>query len=198
MTDIVVAQMIGTLGCGYVAGGMMGLSLVTIPVLVIPARHPSTGARKTSGTSAAHLSHQWLNAYNRGLSIYPPTAAVSSLANAYLAWVLRDAPAPTAVNYSWGSIYATAAVITMGIMPWTFLVMWPTNTKLMAHAARDDAALAEGTKGMVVNEQEKAKRARDDQDVPALVEKWGELNFYRSLFVVAGAVIGFCGVVWME
>ena len=176
----------------------MGLSLVTIPTLVIPARHPSTGARKTPGTPVAHLSHQWLDTFNRGLSIYPTTAVVSSLANAYLAWVLRDAPAPTAVNYSWSTIYATAAVTTVGILPWTFLVMWSTNTKLKAHAARDDAALAEGTKGMVVSEQEKAKRARDDEDVPALVEKWGELNFYRSLFVVAGAVIGFCGVVWMK
>jgi len=111
---------------------------------------------------------------------------------------MRDAPAPTAVNCTWSGIYGTAAVLTLGIIPWTLIVMWDTNKKLAAHATRDDAALAEGTKGMVVSEQEKAKRAGEDEDVPALIKKWGELNFFRSLFVVGGAVIGFCGVVWMK
>ncbi|KAJ6119457.1 hypothetical protein N7523_003737 [Penicillium sp. IBT 18751x] len=199
MTDIVVAQMIGTLGCSYAAGGMMGLSLVTMPTLGIAARHPSaTGTRQTPGTPIAHLSHQWNNAYDRGIRLYPTTAVISSLANCYLAWALRNAPGPTAVNCSWSSLYITAAVTTMGIVPWTFIAMWPTNMKLKAHAARDDAAVADGMEGMVVSDQEKAKRARDDEDVPALLKKWGELNFYRSLFTVAGALIGFCGVVWMK
>ena len=177
----------------------MGLSLVTIPTLGIAARHPSAmGTHQTPGTAIAHLSHQWSDAYDRGIYLYPTTAFVSSLANCYLAWALRGAPGPTAVNCSWSSFYITAAVTTVGIIPWTLIVMWPTNMKLKAHAARDDAAVADGTKGMVVSDQEKAKRAKEDEEVPALVKKWGELNFYRSLFTVAGAVIGFCGVVWMQ
>jgi hypothetical protein len=177
---------------------MMGLSLVTMPTINLPARNSSGPARQNPGTPIAHLSHQWLDAYNRGFSIYPPTAIVASLAHSYLAWVLRDAPAPTAVNCSWSGIYVTAAVTTVAIVPWTLIVMWPTNVKLKAHATRDDAALAEGTKEMVVSDQEKAKRAREDEEVPALIKKWEELNFYRSLFTLAGAVIGFLGIAWMK
>lgn len=173
----------------------MGLSLITIPTLGIAARHSSTGTRQMPGTPIAHLSHQFCDTYDRGIKIYPTTAIVSALANGYLAWALRDTPGPSAINCSWSSFYVTAAVTTASIVPWTLIVMWPTNEKLKAHAARDDAAVKEGT---VVSEQEKVKRAKEDEEVPALLKKWGELNFCRSLFTVAGAVIGFCGVVLMK
>lgn len=73
-----------------------------------------------------------------------------------------------------------------------------TNDRLRAHAARDDAALAEGTGGMVLSEAEKARRAREDDEVPELLWNWARLNICRSLFPLTGAVIGFCGVLWMK
>jgi hypothetical protein len=83
----------------------------------------------------------------------------------------------------------------MSIVPFTFTAMRKTNAKLKAHAKRDDAAGAEGTKGMVVSEQEKAKRARDDSEVPELLQHWGKLNLIRAVFPLVGAGIGFYAAV---
>lgn len=219
MTDIAIAQAIGTLGCGITAGetaspskqpqckltppsgGVMSLSILTIPALALPARRPPSAtipARQVPGTPVAHLTHQWLDVYERGKRLFPPLAIVASVANGYLAWALRDTPAPDAVGCSWTGIYLTAVITTLGMVPWTLTVMKSTNGRLRAHATRDDAALSEGTKSMVVSEQEKAKRAREDGDVSALLSKWAELNLYRAAFPFLGACIAFCGVAWMK
>lgn len=179
----------------------MSLSILSIPALVLPARQPPSAtipARQVPGTPAAHLSHQWLDVYERGKRLFPALAIVASSANAYLAWRLRNTPAPDAVSCSWAGIYLTAIITTLGMVPWTLTAMKSTNGRLRAHATRDDASLSEGTKSMVVSEQEKAKRAREDGDVPALLWKWAELNLYRGMFPLLGACIGFCGVAWMK
>ncbi|KAJ5085850.1 hypothetical protein N7532_010621 [Penicillium argentinense] len=145
--DIIIAQLIGTLGCGVTAGGIMCLSTVAIPTLSLPARHPPSATaheHHVPATPVAHLSHQWLDVYERGKSIFPPIALVASAANAYLAWKLRDAPVPYTLGCSWSSLYATAIVTTLGIIPWTMTAMKGTNGQLRAHAVRDDAAIAEG------------------------------------------------------
>lgn len=229
MTDIIVAQAIGTLGCSFTAGikalnsfnriqqknqrkmaisnprsgGMMSLSIMTIPSLALPDRHPpgaTVPAHEVAGTPIPHLTHQFAYVYDRGKGIYPPLAVVASLANGYLAWVLRDTPSPTRspTGQSWTSFYVTSIVITLGIVPWTLTVMKRTNDRLRAHAARDDAALAEGTEGMVLSEAERARREKEDDEVPGLLWNWARLNICRSLFPLTGAVIGFCGVVWMK
>lgn len=179
----------------------MSLSIMTIPALALPKRQPASIpilAHQKPGTPIPHLTHQWLDVYERGKGIYPPLSIVASLANGYLAWALRRTPAPDALGCSWTGIYVTAILATLGMVPWTLTAMKGTNGRLRAHATRDDAALAEGTKGMVVSEEEKAKRAREDEDVPGLLWDWAKLNFCRSMFPLLGACIGFWGVVWMK
>lgn len=179
----------------------MSVSIITIPALALPARQPASAtlaAHQKPGTPIPHLTHQWLDVYERGRSIYPSLAIVASLANGYLVWALRDTPAPDALGCSWMGIYVTAILTTLGIVPWTLTVMKSTNGRLTAHATRDDAALSEGMEGMVVSEQEKAKRASEDEDVPGLLRKWAEMNVYRSMFPFLGACIGFWGVFWTK
>ncbi|KAJ5551584.1 hypothetical protein N7535_000471 [Penicillium sp. DV-2018c] len=199
-TDVRIAQAIGTLGCAVAAGGIATMSTMLIPTLIIPSRRPSSATLPSEdipGTSTTHLTHQWLDLYTRGSKVYPGISAVSSLANLYTLWALRDAPtpAPDVFGGSWCACYLLAVGVTMGIVPFTLTVMKRTNGKLKAHAKRDDAALAEGTKGMVVSEQEKAKRAREDSEVPALLKHWSKLNLIRASFPFAGAVIGFYAAV---
>lgn len=179
----------------------MTLSTLCIPNLVLPARQPTTTIPSDEpGTPIPHLTHQWLDLYKHGRNTFPLIAIGSSLANGYLAWVLRDTPAPDSalMGYGWTGCYAAAIASTMGIVVWTLTAMKDTNKRLTAIATRDDAAVAEGTKGMVVSEQEKVKRAKEDSEVPALLKRWAELNLCRAVFPFVGAVISLYGVVLMK
>jgi hypothetical protein len=173
---------------------------MSIPNLLTPSRRPSSAtlpSQDIPGTSSTHLTHQWLDLYTRGSKIFPGISATSSFANMYALWVLRDSPtpAPDVFGGSWATCYLLAVGITMSIVPFTVTVMKKTNATLKAHAKRDDAALAEGTKGMVISDQEKAKRAREDSEIPALLQRWSKLNLIRASFPFVGAVIGFYAAV---
>ncbi|KAJ5934383.1 hypothetical protein N7466_003930 [Penicillium verhagenii] len=199
-TDILVAQMIGTLGCGVAAGGMMTLSVLSIPNLTLPPRQPSSVtilSQQGPGTPIPHLAHQWLDIYERGKRTLPVIALGASVANGYLAWVLRDTVAPDSgiMGGSWTGCYVTAITATMGIVVWTSTVMKSTNDRLTAIATRDDVSVAKGT---VVGDQEKARRAKEDAEVPELLKRWTNLNLYRALFPLTGAVIGLYGVAKMK
>ncbi|KAJ5656780.1 hypothetical protein N7507_008730 [Penicillium longicatenatum] len=201
-TDILVAQMIGTLGCGFTAGGVMTLSILTIPNLTLPARQPASvtiPSQQGPGTPIPHLAHQWLDTYERGKRTFPVIALGASVANGYLAWALRDVAAPESgiVSGSWSGYYITAITTTMGFVVWTLTAMRRTNNRLTAIATRDDAATAEGTKGMVVSDQEKVKRAKEDAEVPELLKRWANLNLCRGMFPLTGAIIGLYGVAKM-
>ncbi|KAJ5185187.1 hypothetical protein N7491_006942 [Penicillium cf. griseofulvum] len=199
-TDLRIAQAIGTLGCALAAGGIATVSILSIPNITIPERRPTSATlpfNDTPGASTTHLTHQWLDLYERGSKIFPGISAVSSLANLYALCALQDSPtpAPSILRSSWSTCYLLAAGITMSIAPFTFTVMKKTNAKLKAHAKRDDAAGAEGTEGMVVSTQEKAKRARDDSEVPELLQHWAKLNLIRATLPLVGAGIGFYAAV---
>lgn len=143
------------------------------------------------------MTHQWLDLYDRGHKIFPSISAISSLANLYVLWELRDSPtpAPDLFGGSWSTSYVLAIGVTMGIVPFTLAFMGKTNARLMDHARRDDAASAEGTKEMVVSPQEKAQRAREDDEVLGLLKHWSRLNLIRASLPLMGAGIGFYAAV---
>ncbi|KAJ6005503.1 hypothetical protein N7451_003447 [Penicillium sp. IBT 35674x] len=193
-TDILVAQMIGTLGCGFAAGGVMTLSIMNIPTITLPARQPASVAipsQQGPGTPFPHLTHQWLDTYERGIRTFPVICLGASVTNGYLAWALRDMAAPESgiMGGSWSGYYATATATTMGFVVWTMTAMKSTNDRLMAIATRDDAAAAEGTKG---------KRAKEDAEALELMKTWANLNMFRAMFPLAGAIIGLYGVAKMS
>lgn len=181
-------------------GGIATLSIMSIPNLILPARRPPSATlpfHDTPGTSTTHLTHQWFDLYNRGSRIFPGISAVSSLANLYALWALRDSPtpAPDIFGSSWSTCYLLAVGFTLGIAPFTGIFMQKTNAKLMAHAKRDDAAIAEGTEDMVLSSQEKAKRTREDSEVIELLQHWSQLNLIRAALPLVGAGIGFYAAV---
>lgn len=180
----------------------MTISILSIPNLTLPARQPASVAipsQQGPGTPSPHLAHQWLDTYDRGRKIYPVMCLGASVANGYLAWALRDMPAPESgiVGGSWSGYYITTITATMSIVVWTLTLMQSTNNRLAAIAKRDDAAAAEGTKGMVVGDQEKAKRAKEDAEVPELLKRWSKLNMCRAFFPLIGAIFGLYGLAKM-
>lgn len=179
----------------------MCLSVVTIPALSLPPRQSPSATlpeHQVPMTPVTHLSHQWLDVYERGKSIFPPIAIVASIANAYLAWRLRHALVDAVVGCSWSCLYITTIGVTLGIIPWTLTAMKKTNDQLRAHAVRDDAAIAEGNGEIVVSAKEMAMRAKQDELVPGLLQDWAWLNLCRAAFPLVGGAIGFMGAVWMD
>lgn len=170
----------------------MTLSTIAIPNLMLPARQPPSTILPLHepGTPIPHLAHQWLDLYERGKNRFPVIALVASAANGYLAWVLRDTPAPDSVLMccGWTGCYTTAVAVTMGMVVWTLTAMKGTNVRLTVIATRDDTMVAKGTKGMIM----------DDSEVPALLKRWANLNLIRAAFPLAGAAIGIFGIVLMK
>lgn len=114
------------------------------------------------------LAQQWAGIYNRGKGLGPQIAVLSLLG---YGWLVYDR---TSRRQPWTK-FAGAAALSMAIVPFTALFMDPTNQALLA-VAGGASALGETA-------------------VQALLVKWKGLNLVRSLFPLAGAVLGFWGLV---
>lgn len=178
-------------------GGIATLSIACIPNMTLPAHIPAKSARsfyETPGTLADHLTHQWLDFYDRGHKIFPAIAGFASLANVYVFWVLRTIPTQTpAVGISsLANRYLLAAATAMSIAPWTLLAMLKTNKKLDSFAVSDsDEQEVEGDQDIILGTQEQTKQAQADSEVPGLLKRWAKLNMVRAMFPLLGAMISF-------
>lgn len=101
--------------------------------------------------------------FSRGKAQNPPIAAVTAASFSYLAWTLRS------VRGNKAGLYGVAAVMTVGVVPWTLLLMNSTNQRLIAKA--DSATVEKG----------------DEKEVEDLLKKWGTLNGLRSLLPLVGS-----------
>lgn len=109
------------------------------------------------------LAQQWAGIYNKGKVLGPQMAAVSLLGYGYLMYDRSRQ------SRGWGK-YVGAAALTVGIVPFTVLFMDATNQALLGVAAGGASLSSEA--------------------VRELLEKWKVLNLVRSLFPLAGALLG--------
>ena len=137
----------------------MGLSLMTIPLFL------------DTNTQSAHMLTQWVRLYHYGHLLLPSMAIATSLIYAYTVTAKR------ASGNKWVT-YAAAGVVTVSMIPFTLIIMAPTNSTLfrLEKEIKVEAAVA-----------------TLDQ-VQALVTRWGRMHFVRSLFPLIGAVFGFSGL----
>ncbi|KIW31000.1 uncharacterized protein PV07_02685 [Cladophialophora immunda] len=161
------AKIIGVTGAAWLGGNIAALSLMATPAL----------RRSTAedGVSASAVSRQWRYIYEAGKAQNPPIAVITAAAYLYLAWSARRVVA------SLGPLslyYGSAAVLTLGIVPFTLIAMSATNNKLIRHS---DAA----SKGPSTPLQPPG-----DEEVEGLIAKWTTLNGIRSLLPLAGGVLG--------
>lgn len=110
------------------------------------------------------LAQQWAGIYNRGKVLGPQAAAVSLLGYGYLMYDRSRQ------SRGWGK-YMGAAALTVAIVPFTGLFMDNTNQALLGVAA--------GGAGNLSSEA-----------VRELLVRWRVLNLVRSLFPLAGALLG--------
>ena len=147
-------------------GNIAALSLIAVPALCL--------SKVNGGIPSSTLVKQWKYIYETGKSQNPPIAAASAAAFFYVAWLARRiAPKSQIPLY-----YGTAAVLTLGIVPFTLLAMSPTNNRLMKHS---EGVSMEGSAAL--------SQARDDE-IDQLLTKWSILNGIRSLLPLAGGILG--------
>ena len=154
---------LGTGTCKLIRAGISGL-LGTQP----PARRALTECQ--------------LAMYNTGKAQNPPIALLTASAFSYLAWTAHSGTSAaldvlSPKNATW--LYAAAAVVTVGIVPWTLAAMRGVNAAL--------AGVAEGVGADVGGEK------RSDE-VSELLGKWKVLNGVRGVFPLVGAVLGFLAI----
>jgi len=118
--------------------------------------------QQTNTLSSSVAVQQWNNIFARGKAFNPPVVIALSSIFGYLSYR----------SYSnegrvW-SQYATAAALLPAVVPFTLLVLNPTNDQLIAAATVE--ASTETTR--------------------ALLQKWGVLNACRSVFLFVGASLG--------
>lgn len=125
-----------------------------------------------TNTEVSHLYRQWARLFYYGHN-YMPTTAVA-VAGLYAYAALRHRAAN---NKQW-LVYAIASVTTIAIVPFTLLVMNSTNNTLFRLHALAVAS----------------PETEDLSTAHELLVKWAWLHLCRSAFPLAGAIIGFFGV----
>ena len=138
---------------------MMSLSLMTVPLFL------------DTNTQSAHMLHQWVRLYHYGHLLSPSMAIATFLIYGYMVARKRASGEP------W-IIYAVAGAATVSMIPFTLIVMVPTNNTLFR-----------------LDDEIKVRAAVTTlEHVQELVTRWGRLHFFRSLFPLLGAVLGLSGL----
>lgn len=133
----------------------MSLSLFAVPVLL------------DTTTESPQLFFQWVRMYHYGHMALPTMAIGTFLLYSYTAIKKRGAKKP------WRR-WLIAGVTTLTMVPFTWLVMVPTNNELFR---LQEVSLVEPTVMAITEAKE-------------LVTKWSWMHLTRSFMPLAGAVMG--------
>ncbi|KAF2648491.1 DUF1772-domain-containing protein [Lophiostoma macrostomum CBS 122681] len=139
----------------FLSGAMMGLSIVAVPVLL------------DTNTQSSHLLTQFIRLYHYGHQIMPSLGVVTFLLYGYTSLQLRASGKP------WLH-YIIAGAVTLTMVPFTWIVMVPTNDKLFHLDSQ--GRVDEGAADLTL--------------VQGLLTRWAGLHVVRSLFPLAGAALG--------
>ncbi|CAG8902934.1 unnamed protein product [Penicillium egyptiacum] len=114
-------------------------------------------------TSQHLAAKQWVAFYHRGHALGPPLAILG--AGGFIWLALK----------SHCSLYWGAAILDIGIVPWTLLFMVQTNSRIFEFANVKDSS---------------EKPVREETQLAPLLNRWAGLNTIRSLFPFAGGILG--------
>ncbi|EEQ33058.1 hypothetical protein McanMca71_003772 [Microsporum canis] len=186
------AQVVGLTASGMMAGAIISYSTVLIPSITLPAGSgpASYDSNHKPGTPISHIATQWRHAYNIGKSSMPFCAIGAGSAYAYLAYVFRHETTLRVADVRTSNWYLLASGLVMSIIPYTLMVMSPTNNSLLSRAEVTDAEAMTG----VSKAKEAASRAsdskatREDVEVLNWLKGWAELNVVRGLFPLAATL----------
>ncbi|GKZ63366.1 hypothetical protein AnigIFM60653_007614 [Aspergillus niger] len=156
-----IALAVGLSGAAWLSGNIAALSLIAVPALA--------NARDEKSVPPGTVVKLWNKIYDAGKSQNPPVAATTAAAFLYLAWSVHPR-SPT--TYNLAGLYTAAAVLTVSIVPYTILMMRPTNNALIKLAK---------SRGELT-----ATEVAQSND---LLGRWVVLNGIRSLLPLVGGVV---------
>jgi hypothetical protein len=166
------ATLVGVAGSAAFSTLCLGISYLSVPSLLLPA--PKVSDTAIPKTPSGHLARQWQLIYDIGKFTGPPVSIVSA---GSLIYAMTRIPAELKVQRQ---LYITAAALIVSIMPFTLLVLAPTNTKLLEIAAVE-------VEGLESDETHPGNvAAGQGQGTAELVRKWAGLNAIRALPPVLG------------
>ncbi|MCJ1248909.1 hypothetical protein MMC30_006130 [Trapelia coarctata] len=145
--------MVGVGLSAFTSGAIASLSLITVPALL-------------TNTTNASLLTCWRHTLQNGLKVCPSFAVAATIVHVLNAYINRDSTSGRA------KYFAAAAASTIAIVPFTMILMAPTNEELFK---REQTALGTAT-GVELSSLE-------------LVKKWGRLNLTRAFLPAAGALV---------
>ncbi|KAF4272488.1 hypothetical protein CNMCM8812_008667 [Aspergillus fumigatus] len=147
--SVIITQATAVITGSFLSGLMMGLSVVDIPVVLDTA------------TQASQLLQHFTRLYDIGHKMMPSLAVTTCLLYGYTA---------SRTTGGSGLPHIIAAVTTISMVPFTWLVMAPTNNALFRMHANPAAA--------------------NLGEVRRLLVRWAQLHAVRSLFPLMGSVLG--------
>ncbi|KAL4923883.1 anthrone oxygenase encC [Aspergillus undulatus] len=178
-TDLIKCTAIS--GALWLSGKMAAQALVTVPTLL-----KSKGKSKVSSKTPVQI---WRHIYQAGHVHSPPIAAFTSTAFAYLCWDVHSQHTGSQVQTL---LYGTAALLVIGIVPYTRISMSRVNAELFSRN------MAEEEEEKTKDEGKDAKGKQDGRTHESLVREWGLLTGVRSLLPLTGGLLGFVAAIRYE
>ncbi|KAK3328933.1 hypothetical protein B0H66DRAFT_539769 [Apodospora peruviana] len=178
---------------------LSGLSLSTSTLLV---------PRLLESPSPLMLK-QWHATFTQGRNTIVPLSGAAAAGFAFLAYTLRNAGSVGGSNKA--RAYLLSAALCVGIVPYTVVVMMPTNLKLMKKMEEMELYGTVNGKAKEVNvvvegrdiserdveevleeaAQLQRQQAREqERGAKQLVDHWATLNLGRTAFLAIAAVVG--------
>lgn len=161
------ATLIGVAGSAAFSTVCLSISYLNVPSLLLPG--PKVSDKTIPKTPSGHLARQWQLIYDIGKF----TGSLVSLVSASsLIYAMTQIPTELKLQRQ---LYITAAALIVSIMPFTLLVLAPTNTKLLETAAVE-------AKGLESEETHPGNvAAGKGHSTAELIRKWAGLNAVRAL-----------------
>ncbi|KAL1956732.1 hypothetical protein VTO42DRAFT_6882 [Malbranchea cinnamomea] len=179
-----VAQAVGITASAFAAGSIFTFSLAMIPALLLPSTNSpkrTFDSQEQPGTPISHVCTQWRHAYNVGKATMPFISLVAGAAYTYAAHSFRKLPARDVTT---SNMYLIAAALSIGIIPYTLVVMQPTNKRLMGRAEQADV------EGPTAREKVDIRASKEDTVVINWLKTWRTLNFVRALLPFSASLLG--------
>lgn len=148
----------------------MSLSVMAVPVLL------------DTTTNSPQLFHQWTRMYHYGHQVLPGMAIGTFMLHTYACFRKRRAEKPK----TW-RLPLLAGLVTVSIIPFTLLIMKPTNDKLFH---------LESVTRTVRTGEDTGVNVMGITEAKGLVVNWALMHFTRSTFPLIGAIIGAVGIFW--